>query len=198
MNEKYVDKNGNDINLDKVILDYIEANNLLYDFKNMKVYDVYTYKGSEYITKGINTYSYKSKRIYQFNIGNFQQELVVDLGSFSVSEPKYGHSEFKKLWYDKNKNNEADINEVIGLLKSDIYKNYLIVPLLANLLKVDVEVALKEYEKSMKKIKMKEMDLEIGTINNKIHRLEEEKRKLIEKQKELYDEEENSLHSVLR
>ena len=92
-----IEENENDINLDKVILDYIEANSLLYNFKYMKVYDVYTYKGSEYIKKGTNSYSYKSKRIYQFNIGNFQQELVVDLGTFTVPEPRYGYSESKKI-----------------------------------------------------------------------------------------------------
>ena len=105
----------------------------------------------------------------------------------------------KKLWYDKNKNNEADINEFIGLLKKKKKKNHLIVPLLANLLKVDAEVALEEHEKSMKKKKINEIHLEINVIEGKIYKLEEEKKKLIEKLKKLREEEVlNEFHSTLR
>ena len=160
------------LDIDGIILDYIIENKLLYDFDKLKVFDIYTYKRSsgKYPLK---TDLYGWKRLYKFNIGNFDQDIYVNFGDYATMDDSLKKS--------VNKIEYKDTKTIINFLKSDIYKNSNIIPFLANLLKLDIEEIIKKYNEKAIKKETKIIEEKISGIDKEITRLLKEKEVLQKK-----------------
>ena len=193
--------NKNSAELGRIVLNYIIDNRLLDGFDKLELFDLYELIGSTCVGPtcvGPNidyNYHYKSERIYKFKVGNFAQEISINMGEFSVPEIRYGTNKQKVLWYGESKNDPVATSELINFLRSDIRRNPNIIIFLSSLLKLDIEKIIKAYNESQYERDKDEIIKKINQINGKIHSLEKEKYILQEQLKELNESKEEKIRT---
>lgn len=183
--------NKNSTELGRIVLNYIIDNRLLDGFDKLELFDLYKCIGSTCVVTNLKyNYHYNSERIYKFKVGNFAQEISINMGEFSVPEARYGTNKQKVLWYGESKNDPVATSELINFLRSDIRRNPNIIIFLSSLLKLDIEKIIKAYNESQYERDKDEIIKKINQINGKIHSLEKEKYILQEQLKELNESKE--------
>ena len=191
--ENYTKYNSNNSiikveNLDKLVIKYIKAHNLLDNFEKVKLTDSYNYVSSrisddynarEAIKIGLTPdeyYIYDNKRIYEFNINGFWYKIEIPQDKV---ETTYQIKEDKEKIDDPYK--------LLSMLEQDNNKNSYLMALLIAVLNIDIEKIVNTPDAEDIYDEMIDIQVKLKKLNEKYSDLSKKREQILEKYSEVLD-----------